>query len=142
MITLDLSLWIQVISILVLIAILNSIMFKPIRRMLQEREAKMSGIQEDAEKYERNAEQLLENYNVKLADARKRGQAEREKLKEEARSEEHAILEESSKEAAARKEELLAQLGSQIEAARGELKAQSESFAAQIAEKLLGRAVS
>jgi len=141
MITLDASLWAQVIGILILIAILDSFLYKPMRRMLQERASKMNSIREEAERYERNAEQLLESFNAKQAKARSEGIQKREELKAQAREEEKALIEESTKEALEEKNTLLSQLSTQIETARNELKAQAEAFAMEIAQKLLGRAL-
>ncbi len=141
MIDLDLSLWIQVISILFLMFILNTILFKPVRRVLEERESRMSAIREDIEKFERNADSLLSSFNRKLAEARKKGQEERGRLKQEARDEEKQLFEESNKEAEAKKAELMAELTSQIDAAKKELMDKAEAFAMEIAQKLLGRAL-
>ena len=141
MITIDLSFWAELISVLILMVVLNSILFKPIRRMLEEREAKMAELQAEAEKYERNAEQLVANYDKKLAEARAEGKSELEKLKGEAREEERQLLEAATKEAETKKSELMAELTGQIEAARKELQAQSDAFAVEVAQKLLGRAV-
>jgi len=55
---------------LILLVILNTILYKPIRRLLEERASRMSSIQGDVEKYERNAEQLLKDFEMKLAEAR------------------------------------------------------------------------
>ncbi len=141
MITLDLSLWIEIVCVLLLMFVLNNMLYKPMRRMLEERESKMSGIREDIEKFERNAESLLESFNRKLAEARKKGQEERERLKQEAREEERQLIEASSTEAESKKEQLMAELTSQIDAAKKELLAKAEAFAVEIAQKLLGRAV-
>ncbi|MGQ9499312.1 MAG: ATP synthase F0 subunit B [Dissulfurimicrobium sp.] len=141
MIDLDISLWVEVISVLVLIGILNTMLFKPIRRMLEERRAKMDSIQGEVERLTRNAEQILASFNKKLAEARKAGQAERERLKAEARKIEHELLESSIKEADERKQRLVADLSVQIDNAKKELLAKSDMFAAEIAQKLLGRAI-
>jgi len=141
MITIDASIWFQIIGMLVLIVVLNSLLYKPIRQMLQERESKMAAIREEAERSERNTDQLLENFNAKLANARSQGIKKREELKAQAREEEKALIEESTKEATQKKQELLGELTAQIEAARKELKAQAEAFAVEIAQKLLGRAI-
>ena len=141
MITIDASIWFQIIGMLVLIVVLNSLLYKPIRQLLQERESKMAAIKEEAERFERNADQLLENFNAKLASARSEGIKKREELKAKAREEEKALIDESTKEATQKKQELLSELTAQIEAARKELKAQAEAFAMEIAQKLLGRAI-
>ncbi len=141
MITLDLSLWVQLICALIMMALLNSMLYKPMRRMLEKREEKMSAIRSDVEKFERNAKQLLENFEKKMSEARLAGKSEMEKLKDEARKTEGELMEAASKEAQEKKSQLLAELTSQIEAARKELQAKAESFAVEIAQKLLGRAV-
>jgi F-type H+-transporting ATPase subunit b len=116
-------------------------LYKPIRRLLAERATRMASIQSDVDKYERNAEQLLKDFNTKLAEARSTGQSAMEKLKQEAREEEHKLTEESNKEANAKKEELMAQLTTEIDTARKDLTAKVEAFAADISQKLLGRAI-
>ena len=141
MITIDASIWFQIIGMLILIVVLNSFLYKPIRQMLQERESRMTALRGEAERFERNADQLLENFNAKLADARSRGIQKREELKAQAREEEKVMIGESNKEAAQKKQQLLSELTAQIDAARKELKTQAEAFAVEIAQKLLGRAV-
>ncbi len=141
MISIDASIIVQIVMMLILMVVLNGLLYKPIRRLLEERESRMSDIREQIESYERNAQQLVDNFNKRLAEARMAGQKERDKFKDEARAEEKRLLEESMAEAQARKEELMSGLGAEIEAARKELKEKAEAFAAEIAQKLLGRAV-
>ena len=141
MINLDISLLVEIISVLVIMFILNSMLFKPIRRMLEERKSKMDSIQGESERFERNAAQLIDSFNKRLAEARKAGQAEKERFKIDARKAEKELLDASSKEADALKQRLVADMSAQIDGARKELAAKSEVFAADIAQKLLGRAV-
>ena len=141
MIDLDYSLFAQLIGYLILLVILNSMLYKPIRKLLAERASRMASIQSDVDKYERNAEQLLKNFDMKLAEARSSGQGAMEKLKQEAREEDHQLSEASNKEADARKQELMAELTSEIDAARKDLTAKVEAFAMDISQKLLGRAI-
>ncbi len=141
MIDLDYSLFAELIGYLILLVILNAILYKPIRRLLAERASRMASIQSNAEKYERNAEQLLKDFDMKLAEARASGQGAMEKLKQGAREEEHQLSEASNKEADARKQELMAELTSEIDAARKDLMAKVEAFAMDISQKLLGRAI-
>jgi len=141
MLNVDYSILAVIIGFLILMIILNGMLYKPIRQMLEKRESRVSSIQSDVEKYERNAEQLLKDFEMKLAKARSAGQGEMERLKQEAREEEHQISEASSKEADARKQGLMAELASEIDAARKDLKAKVEAFAVDISQKLLGRAI-
>jgi F-type H+-transporting ATPase subunit b len=141
MLNVDYSILAVIIGFLILMIILNGMLYKPIRQMFEKRESRVSSIQSDVEKYERNAEQLLKDFEMKLAKARSAGQGEMERLKQEAREEEHQISEASSKEADARKQGLMAELASEIDAARKDLKAKVEAFAVDISQKLLGRAI-
>ena len=141
MITIDLSMFVELVGFLILMVMLNSMLYKPIRRMLEERESRMSSIQSDVEKFERNADQLLKDFDRKMADARSAGQGELERLKQEAREEEHRLSDASSKEADAKKQDLMKDLTAQIEAARKDLSAKVDAFAVEISQKLLGRAV-
>lgn len=141
MIDFDYSLFAELIGYLILLVILNAMLYKPIRKLLAERKARLSAIQTDVDKYERNAKGLLEDFDRKLADARSSGQVETEKLKTEAREEERQLSEASNKEAEAKKQELMAALSAEIDVARKDLTAKVESFAMEISQKLLGRAI-
>jgi F-type H+-transporting ATPase subunit b len=122
-------------------AALNSMLFKPIRKQLEEREAKMAAIEAEVERFEQRAQKLVEDFDKKMAEARIAGKQELERLKDEGREEERQLSEASAQEARAKKEQLMSEITGQIEAARKELKEQSETFALEIAQKLLGRAV-
>lgn len=141
MITIDLSILAQIISVLILIVLLNSMLYEPIKRVLKERQDKMDAFEAEAARFEDRIKSLIADYETKLQEARRKGREEFEKLKAEAREEERKLLEESAKEAEAKRQELMSQLASQIEAAKKELQAKAESFAVEIAQKLLGRAV-
>ncbi len=141
MIDLDISLFVEIVAVLILMAILNSMLFKPMRRMLEERDSRLSGLQGDVERFERNAAQLVNDFQKKLADARKAGAQEKEKLKEEGRLEERRLLAEGSKEAEGKKQQLMAEITSAIDAARKDLAAMTEVFANTMVEKVLGRSL-
>jgi len=141
MITIDFSIVASIVGILILMAVLNSMLYKPVRKILEERESKMQSIEADVEKYARRVDKLVEDFERKMEEARLAGKQEFEKLREEAREEERQLLEAAQKEAEEKRSELMSQLASQIEAAKKELMAQAEAFASEIAQKLLGRAV-
>ncbi len=141
MITIDLSIVAELICVLFMIAILNSILYKPLRNVIKQRKEKMDAIDAEAARFENNTKKLIEDFENKMKQARLAGKEEFEKFRAEARDEEHKLIEESTKEAEAKREELMAQLTGQIEAAKKDLQAQAEAFAMEIAQKLLGRAV-
>lgn len=137
----DISLLVQIGAMLLLMVLLNSMLYKPMRQMLKEREDKLSSMRKEVEKFESNASQLLEKFNQKLADARRAGQQQRDALKAEARAEEKNLISAASKESDAKKQQMLAELVADLSAVKENLYAQSEVFAREIAQKLLGRAV-
>ncbi len=141
MITIDLSFFAEIIGMLILIVVLNSMLYEPLRRVMKERKEQMDALEGEAIKFEDRIKSLVEDYERKLQEARKAGKSEFEKLRNEAREEEKKLIEESTKEAEAKRQELMQQLTSQIEAAKKELQAKAEAFAVEIAQKLLGRAV-
>lgn len=141
MLTIDYSILAVIICFLILMVILNSMLYKPIRQVLKKRESRLASIREDGEKYERNTQELLKDFEQKLADARAAGQKAMESLKTEAREEESSITAEGNKEAEAKKQELMAGLSAQIETAKKDLVSKIEAFAMEISQKLLGRAI-
>ena len=141
MITIDFSILAEIIGILILIVVLNSMLYEPLRRVMKERKEQMDALEGEAVRFEDRIKSLVADYERKLQEARQAGKAEFEKLRAEAREEERKLVEESTKEAEAKRQELMQQLTSQIEAAKKELQAKAEAFAVEIAQKLLGRAV-
>ncbi len=141
MITIDFSIVAELVAVLFMIAILNAILYKPLRNIMKQRKEKMDSIDAEAAKFEDNTKRLIEDFENKMKEARQAGKQEFDKFKAAAKEQEQNLIDESTKEAEARREELMAQLASQIEAAKKDLQAQAEAFAMEIAQKLLGRAV-
>ena len=141
MITIDFSIVAELVCVLFMIAILNAILYKPLRNIMKQRKEKMDSIDAEAAKFEANTKRLIEDFENKMKEARLAGKEEFDKFKAAAKEQEQKLIDESTKEAEARREELMAQLASQIDAARKDLKAKAEAFAMEIAQKLLGRAV-
>lgn len=137
----DISLLVQIGAMLLLMVLLNSMLYKPMRQMLKDREDKLASMRKEVEKYEENAAQLLTQFNQKLADARRRGQQEKERLKAEARAAEKDIMSAATKASDTQKQQLLSELVADIASVKQNLDAQCEVFAREIAQKLLGRAV-
>ncbi len=141
MLALNITLIIQIVEALIMTAILNAILIKPIMRTFKEREQKFEGLRGDIERFTRGAEEALQQYQQRLNEARIEGNRKKEELKSEAKAEEKKILDAATKEAEQLKTQMLSQLSQQLQQVRESLKAQVEMFAAGIAEKLLGRSL-
>ncbi len=140
MITIDATMWIHIVNILILIAIMNAVLYRPVRGILKERKKEVASLETEIETFEKNSSLRLEEFNQKLAETRSRAKEEFDAIR-------GAALAESSKEVAAVRQEAdkeknagLADIASQFDKAKGELQGQLDSFAGDIANKILGRA--
>lgn len=141
MITLDISFFITVVDTLILIVLLNILLYKPIRKILNERHEKVTGLNDEIEKFYENARMRKEELDKKFTGARSRAKEEFETAKREAQAEEAEMLDKVRRDTEARKAESLKQIQSDVSTAEKTLKEQIESFAQEMAGKILGRAV-
>ena len=141
MITIDLTMPLHIINMLLLIVIMNAVLYRPIRSILLERDKKLTGLGKEIEDFEKNSNLRLEEFNRKLAEARAKGKAEFEAVKGSALSASGEKLAGVRKQAEATKSEQLSQINGQVSAARQTLKGQLDGFAGEMANKILGRAV-
>ncbi len=141
MITIDLTMPIQIANMLILIVIMNIVLYRPIRTILAEREKRISGLEKDVDEFNKNAKLRLEEFDAKLNDARTKAKTELDSVRGEALSAGAEKLAAIRKEAEGKKAEGIAQIEAQIAAAGEELKGQVEGFATEMTTKILGRAV-
>jgi len=141
MITIDLTMPLHIINMLLLIVIMNAVLYRPIRSILQERDKKLTGLAKEIEDFEKNSNLRLEEFNRKLAEARSKGKAEFEAVKGAAMSASGEQLAAIRKEAEATKSDQLSKINGQVGAARQTLTGQLEGFAAEMTIKIMGRAV-
>jgi F-type H+-transporting ATPase subunit b len=141
MITIDMTMPIQIANMLILIVIMNIVLYKPIRTILVERAKRISGLEKDVDEFNKNAKLRLEEFDNKLNDARSRAKTELDGVRGETQAAGAEKLAEIRKEADGKKAESLTQIKSQISAASDELKGQVEGFASDMAAKILGRAL-
>lgn len=141
MIEIDLTMLIQIVNMLLLIVILNAVLYKPIRSILEERQKKITGLDEGIAKFRKNTGLRLEEFEQKMKDARIKAKKEYEAARVAALAESQEKLAGVRKEADAQKTGQLAEIGKQFAAAQGELKGQIDGFASDMAGKVLGRAL-
>jgi F-type H+-transporting ATPase subunit b len=141
MITIDWTMPIQIVNMLLLIAILNAVLYKPIRSILAERKKKIAGLGGDVENLQKNAALRLEEFDQKIKDARVKAKGEFDAARAEATNASNEKLAEVRKKVDAEKANQLADLEKQFATAQTELKGQVEGFAGEMASKVLGRAL-
>ena len=141
MITIDLTMLIQIVNMLLLIVVLNAVLYKPIRSIIEERQKKISGLDEGIDQFKKNAVLRLDEFAQKMKDARIRAKKEYESARNAALAESTEKLAGIRKEVDAQKTGQLAEIEKQFGAARSELQGQISGFASEMAGKVLGRAL-
>ena len=133
------------IALLLLFALLvvpvQVLVFKPIFRILDEREERTNGTRERARKLERDAQAILERYESSVREVREESERERRAALERARGESQQATGGARAESEREIERARAQIGAEYEAARNALRSQSQELARQAASRVLGRAL-
>ena len=137
MIDIDITVVIQLVIFLFTIVVLNLLLVKPIREIIKKREAHLSGMLSEAEKFADQADGKMKNYEAELAKARAAGTEERSTFKGQAVEQERAILEQAAGETQAELQKVKAQVAQDVEAAMTTLKGQVGALARKAAEKVL-----
>jgi F-type H+-transporting ATPase subunit b len=141
MITIDITLIIQVVNMIVLMFLLNGVLYKPIRKVLKERSGKMLGMQEEISKFEKNARLRQEEVDAKMAKASGKAKAALDSARAEAQVAGDEKLAAIKAEADAVKNAKLTELKAEIDSARTSLSGDLTGFATDMASKILGRSL-
>jgi F-type H+-transporting ATPase subunit b len=141
MVTLDITMVIQMVNIVVLMFLLNGVLYKPIKKILRERSEKMQGMQNDVAKFEQNARLRQEEVDAKMSRASGKAKAALDAARAEAQAAGDEKMASIKAEVDEFKDKQLAQINTQIGEARDGLKANLEGFASDMASKILGRAL-
>lgn len=141
MITLDITLLIQIINIIVLMVVMNAVLYKPVRTVLEKRGRKVDSLNNDIDAFTKNAGLRQEEIDRKLQEARNKAKAELETARNAAHTVESETLATIRSRASADKETQLAAIKKEFETAKTELMGQVDGFAAEMAGKILGRSL-
>jgi F-type H+-transporting ATPase subunit b len=141
MITIDTTMVIQIINILILIVVMNAVLYKPVRTILAKRKEKLAELSNEIDTFKKNTELRQEEINRKLGDARNRAKAELEKAKSAAQATSAETLAAVRQDTTANKNTQLEEIEKQFADAQQQLKGQIDNFASDMATKILGRAV-
>jgi F-type H+-transporting ATPase subunit b len=136
----DISVIYQMVNFLVLLFVLNLVLYKPIRKVLLERKAKIEGMKKKAVKAAKDLVAGEDAYKDGLKQARSKGLNEKQAFIEVASQEEKEIIDKINKKAQANLAEIKKQIANETEQARKALEGEVEAYAKAIGEKILGRA--
>jgi len=142
MIDIDWTLGALLINFLVLVFLLNGVLFRPIRKALKERQARLDAQAADINLMETQGQDLDSEIKDKLAAARREGAGAREAMKDEGAAAETSLLAEVKREVDLEWSRVEQKIKDDVARARESLQAQAQSFAQLLASKILGRELS
>ncbi len=141
MLEINFTILLQIFTFLLLVFFLNIILFRPIRKVLAQRNEKTDSLQTMIDELQNRSEKNEKGIEQSMVQARKEGYVEKENFKGQGLEEEKGILQVASttveeKIASARKE-----MEKKIAEARTGLEDEMTGFSNELAEKILGRVI-
>ncbi len=141
MINPDITLVIQMINFLILLFVLNLILFRPIRKIIKERNGIVETFNSDIASLTDEAQASMEEFEEKVLEARKEGMGKVQSMKDEGERAEVELIAATTQEVQAKIEEARKKVASNIQDARTELQKQVQTFSVAVSEKILGRSI-
>ena len=140
MVSIDGSLFIQIVNFIFLIFVLNIILYKPIRKVLIQRKEKITGLEQRIDTVGKNIKEKDDAFSQGIKEARANGLNEKGILLQEGADEEREIIEKINKKAQADLAEIRTKIAKDVESVSESLRQELDSFANAIGQKILGRA--
>jgi F-type H+-transporting ATPase subunit b len=141
MISIDLAFVIQAINFLVLMLLLNLILYKPVRKLMTDRDAEVCGARERIAAVDREVEHKMALYEQKLREVKVRAGDEKNIVIKEARTREAEVTEKARQEAQEHIATIRKKVAVEAEASRQFLREQAQVLSVEICEKVLGRSL-
>jgi len=137
----DWTIFLQAANFIVLMLILNSILYRPLRDILNRRRQEVDGGHGRARELESQINEKMNRYQEQLQQAKLKGSEEKAALRTAAAREESEVLAAAHQSASEQLQSIKGRVQEEAEAARLALRAEAETLAAHVATKVLGRAL-
>ena len=128
-------------NLVVVFLVFKKFLFKPVQKMIDDRQQEIDGLYADAENKRVEAEQLHEDYTARLANAKAESAQLLREANTTAEQQREEILREAKSDAAAIKEKAAVDIALEKKKARNEVKDEISAMALEIAEKVVGRKI-
>jgi F-type H+-transporting ATPase subunit b len=135
---LDATLPLMAVQFLILTVVLNAIFYKPLGKVIDDRDGYVRTNRAEAEERLAKADQLAQQYERDLADTRRQAQAVIAEAQAEAQKQAAETVAAAQAEAQAKREETQKALDQERQAAMSNLEQQVDSLSQQILDKVLG----
>ena len=142
MLTIDYSVWLQIVSFLILWFLVNKLLFKPYIELLETREERTEGARAEAVELTAEADRLKIEYDKTIAEATAEARAIKDTISQEAARTRAQILHQANEEALRHLELARATIQREFEGALQQAAREAEVLGGAMAEKILGRPVS
>jgi len=140
-ISLDYTLWIQIVNFLFLIFILNVLLYKPILGIIEKRKENIEGSEQEIKELNLTIEQKEARYEEKLRLAKSDALDKKKAIVQEGAEAAKGILDAARGEVPRIVEQFEGKITKEVAEARRVLHEQSENIAIEIAEKVMGRSI-
>jgi F-type H+-transporting ATPase subunit b len=141
MIDINSTLLIQLANFIVLLIALNFILYRPLRKVMLEREEEIGGAFTDAKNAQERTQSLLEQYNASLAEAKQKSTATYNALYQQGLDGQRDLIAGERAKATELLDKAKSEIAVAADAARADLKQEARRLSQDIAGKLLGRGV-
>lgn len=141
MINVDVTLFIQMANFLLLLVLMNLVLYRPIRRLVAQRNELVSKQRAGIDKAESEAQRAVREFEERLKAARAAGREKIQELKEAAYRTEKDLLSRASEEAAKEVQAVRERIQKEIGQVRSQLQAQIQEFSKEMAQRILGRSL-
>ncbi|WP_303722369.1 ATP synthase F0 subunit B [Malonomonas rubra] len=141
MIEINWTVLLQAANFIILMAILNVLLYRPLRKVLSDRRATIDGAHERARGLEGQIEEKMARYEEKLQAAKLKGSQEKASLRQAAATEEAGIIGNARDEATQKLQAVKGEVADAAASASQKLKSDAQGLAAAIATKIMGRAI-
>ena len=135
------TVFIQIIIFLIAIYILNKLVFKPFLSLVDRRDKLTRGAIDEAHELEERVKEIIEEYEEKLSEARALAIEERNKLVQEGQSVAQEIIGAARSETSELLHEAKTKLESDTKEIKEKIKGDIDGLASDIASKVLGKEV-
>jgi F-type H+-transporting ATPase subunit b len=136
MISINATLFLQVLNFLVLVFVLNRIMFRPIIKLMRERDHHIERVKREAERVKSETLQLAQKRMKLEMEARKDAGAERARLRAEAKEVADKIFSDHREKVVALRDDVNTAVDRQVQNAKQAIHSEAAVLADEITEKL------
>ncbi len=128
--------------VLILMAVLNSLLFRPMLKVLDDRKGIIEGAADDAARAVENMEKLNEEYSHALLEAKKDAKVSFNQAHDAALAKEKEVLTEAQKKVERIIDHGMGEMEKSVDSAKSELEKSVQTLSLEISSKIMGRTLS